>query len=216
MTVGPAHRHRPHLSCAAPWPGSRWAPRWSAAAATRTRAGARGGPALGRPPPAGAAHRLGGAPSRGEREGQKKDAGAACTPRDEHGLGPHTGALASSRVGVDLELDHRRKGLLWYDTYGVGFAGRYGLRNADAQPRTLVVALDFPSADAPYDGFGLQVDGGTTPPVATYAGPPRHRRSRRRARRPRSRCATARAAWATGRTRSCPRAWPRCATSSWT
>ena len=32
-------------------------------------------------------------------------------------------ALASSRLRVDLDLDQRRKGLLWYDTYGVTFSG---------------------------------------------------------------------------------------------
>ena len=72
-------------------------------------------------------------------------------------------ALVSSRVDVDLKLEQRRKGLLWYDTYTVGFAGRYGLRNEDAQPRTMVVRFDFPSADAPYDGFRLQVDGKDSP-----------------------------------------------------
>ena len=35
---------------------------------------------------------------------------------------------ASSRVRVDLGLDHRRKGLLWYDTYAVDFAGGLPLR----------------------------------------------------------------------------------------
>src|SRR5688500_4687223 len=32
---------------------------------------------------------------------------------------------SSSRVTVALDLDQRRKGLLWYDTYGVAFDGEY-------------------------------------------------------------------------------------------
>src|SRR5438034_10249705 len=34
-------------------------------------------------------------------------------------------ALESSRIDVDLDLEHRQKGLLWYSTYGVKFAGVY-------------------------------------------------------------------------------------------
>jgi inner membrane protein CreD len=67
--------------------------------------------------------------------------------------------LVSSKVDVDLKLEHRRKGLLWYDTYTVDFAGRYGLHNVDAEARTMVVRFEFPSAEAPYDGFRLLVDG---------------------------------------------------------
>jgi len=43
--------------------------------------------------------------------------------------------LDSSRLKVDLALDQRRKGLLWYATYGVTFAGTYRLHNPDAQSR---------------------------------------------------------------------------------
>ena len=35
--------------------------------------------------------------------------------------------LDASAVRVDLALDQRRKGLLWYATYGVTFAGTYRL-----------------------------------------------------------------------------------------
>ena len=72
-------------------------------------------------------------------------------------------ALTASRIDVDLKLQHRRKGLLWYDTYTVGFAGRYRLRNDDAQTRPMVVRFTFPSAEAPYDGFDLRIDGKAGP-----------------------------------------------------
>ena len=41
-------------------------------------------------------------------------------------------ALTQSRVKADLRLTHRQKGLLWYDTYDVGFTGRFVARNPDA------------------------------------------------------------------------------------
>jgi len=67
--------------------------------------------------------------------------------------------LVSSRVDVDLKLEHRRKGLLWYDTYTVGFQGRYRVKNEDPAARPLVVRFAFPSAEAPYDGFRFTLDG---------------------------------------------------------
>jgi hypothetical protein len=61
--------------------------------------------------------------------------------------------LGSSRVKVGLELQHRQKGLLWYDTYTVDFSGAYRVRNPDDQPRTVTAEFRFPSADGIYDGF---------------------------------------------------------------
>lgn len=67
--------------------------------------------------------------------------------------------LDASQVRVDLKLDQRRKGLLWYATYGVAFAGTYRLHNPDPEERTVVVHFAFPSSEALYDGFTLKVDG---------------------------------------------------------
>jgi hypothetical protein len=77
--------------------------------------------------------------------------------------------LASSHVDVELGLQHRRKGLLWYDTYTVGFQGRYRAVNPDAQERPLVVRFVFPSTEAPYDGFSLRVNGVEAPLVDAAA-----------------------------------------------
>jgi Inner membrane protein CreD len=71
--------------------------------------------------------------------------------------------LDSSQVKVDLALDQRRKGLLWYATYGVTFAGTYRLHNPDAESRTVAVHLAFPSAEALYDGFTVRLDGREVP-----------------------------------------------------
>ena len=66
--------------------------------------------------------------------------------------------LTQSRVQVDLKLAHRQKGLLWYDTYGVGFRGQYKVRNPDPVERTLGVEFTFPSATAIYDQFTFRVN----------------------------------------------------------
>lgn len=67
--------------------------------------------------------------------------------------------LDASQVRVDLKLDQRRKGLLWYATYAVAFEGTYRLHNPDPEERTVVVHFAFPSSEALYDGFTLKVDG---------------------------------------------------------
>ena len=67
--------------------------------------------------------------------------------------------LASSHIQVGMDLDQRRKGLLWYNTYSLAFAARYTIRNPDDVDRSAVVRLGFPSADAIYDGFVFRVDG---------------------------------------------------------
>jgi inner membrane protein involved in colicin E2 resistance len=71
--------------------------------------------------------------------------------------------LASSRVDVDLRLEHRQKGLLWYDTYTVRFNARYTVRNPDGAQRPLVARLAFPSKDALYDQFAVRFNGVDAP-----------------------------------------------------
>src|SRR4029450_7925520 len=74
--------------------------------------------------------------------------------------------LASSRLDVDLRLQYRQKGLLWYDTYTVRFNGRYTVQNPDSIARPLVARLSFPSKDALYDEFVLRFNGAEAPPVS--------------------------------------------------
>ncbi len=75
----------------------------------------------------------------------------------------HALPLVRSRVDVGLELDHRKKGLLWYDTYGVRFAGDYRVRNTDGEPRVVFVHFAFPSAEGIYDGFRFRAGGRDAP-----------------------------------------------------
>jgi inner membrane protein involved in colicin E2 resistance len=67
--------------------------------------------------------------------------------------------LESTRINVDLDLQHRQKGLLWYSTYKVRFAGVYGFRNPTDKEQTLIFRLQFPTAQAIYDDLTFAVDG---------------------------------------------------------
>lgn len=73
--------------------------------------------------------------------------------------------LASSRIDADLRLDHRQKGLLWYDTYTVSFTGQYTAFNRESGPRRLVARLAFPSKEALYDQFTVRFNGVDAPPL---------------------------------------------------
>jgi hypothetical protein len=76
---------------------------------------------------------------------------------------------ASSRVRADLGLDHRRKGLLWYDTYTVRFEADYRFVNPDPTERDVVVKFDFPSKEAIYDAFLVRLGGHEAPPVTDFS-----------------------------------------------
>ncbi len=66
--------------------------------------------------------------------------------------------LDSTRIDVAFELDPRRKGLLWYATWGAEYQARYRVRNPDDVPRTLGLRVPFPSSAAIYDGFRIRFD----------------------------------------------------------
>ena len=67
--------------------------------------------------------------------------------------------LESSKIDVDLDLEHRQKGLLWYSTYKVRFAGLYGFRNPTDKEQIVVFKLQFPTTQAIYDNLTFIVDG---------------------------------------------------------
>jgi inner membrane protein involved in colicin E2 resistance len=71
--------------------------------------------------------------------------------------------LESSHVNVDLNLEHRQKGLLWYSTYKVAFDGAYAFRNPSDKDRTVAFTLDFPTAQAVYDDLVFTVDDAAIP-----------------------------------------------------
>ena len=67
--------------------------------------------------------------------------------------------LESSKIGVDLDLQHRQKGLLWYSTYKVAFSGVYGFRNPSDKEQNVEFKLTFPTAQAIFDNLTFTVDG---------------------------------------------------------
>ena len=71
--------------------------------------------------------------------------------------------LESSKIDVDLDLQHRQKGLLWYSTYKVAFSGVYGFRNTSDKEQTVDFQLHFPTAKAIYDNLVFTVDGNSVP-----------------------------------------------------
>src|SRR5229473_786404 len=66
--------------------------------------------------------------------------------------------LDSSHINVDLNLEHRQKGLLWYSTYKVAFEGAYSFRNASNKDQNVTFTLNFPTAQAIYDDLVFTVE----------------------------------------------------------
>jgi inner membrane protein involved in colicin E2 resistance len=71
----------------------------------------------------------------------------------------HCFLLNSSRIRVNLRLDPRQKGLLWYSTYAVDFAGDYEFGNDADKPRDVTFHLKFPAQKALYDGLSMEING---------------------------------------------------------
>ena len=61
------------------------------------------------------------------------------------------------RAGLDLE--HRRKGLIWYAVYFCDFEGTYTFRNAEAVAQKVQVRFDFPSRRGTFNNVAVSVDG---------------------------------------------------------
>ena len=71
----------------------------------------------------------------------------------------HPIVLDSSDITVDLDLEHRKKGLLWYSTYKVDFRGEYTFNNSSTQKEIVTIRFKFPSENAIYDNFRVLVSG---------------------------------------------------------
>ena len=71
--------------------------------------------------------------------------------------------LDSSQVVADLHIDYRQKGLLWFSTYRVGFAGNYTFQNPTGLEESFTIRLPLPSKQAVYDGMEISLDGQVLP-----------------------------------------------------
>jgi inner membrane protein involved in colicin E2 resistance len=67
--------------------------------------------------------------------------------------------IEKSRVNAGLNIDYRKKGLLWYSTYKVKFAGTYDFRNSSDAARDVTFTLHLPADQAVYDGLSFSVNG---------------------------------------------------------
>ena len=67
--------------------------------------------------------------------------------------------IESSDLKVNLDLDYRQKGLLWYSTYKVDFDGAYKFVNPLEQPVTMTIQYAFPAANTIYDNFKFEING---------------------------------------------------------
>ena len=72
-------------------------------------------------------------------------------------------ALQSSRIHVNIRLDPRQKGLLWYSTYAVDFGGDYVFHNDTTEPRDVSFHLKFPADKAIYDGLQMTINDQAVP-----------------------------------------------------
>jgi len=68
-------------------------------------------------------------------------------------------SFQASNLDVDLSLEHRQKGLLWYSTYRVKFGGRYEITNPTDAPKCTTFEFKFPSEKAIYDNVRFLVGG---------------------------------------------------------
>ena len=60
---------------------------------------------------------------------------------------------------MDIQLEHRQKGLLWYATYDVRFLATYRFRNPDGEPRPMHLRLPLPEGQVLFDDVTVRVDG---------------------------------------------------------
>ena len=80
-------------------------------------------------------------------------------------------AVDASNIDVTLDLSHRQKGLLWYSTYAVAFAGDYSFTNSSGtRIRTSRSSLIFRRAKQFYDDLVMSVDGQPLPMTTTNDG----------------------------------------------
>lgn len=67
--------------------------------------------------------------------------------------------VSSTRLDVNLGLDYRQKGLLWFSTYAVDLTGDYTLETREKETVEGEFVLPLPAVGAVYDGLQVSVDG---------------------------------------------------------
>lgn len=62
-------------------------------------------------------------------------------------------------IKVDLKLDYRKKGLMWYPTYTCAFDGTYTIANTEPVAQKVKIHFNFPAKGGTFDGFAMTLDG---------------------------------------------------------
>ena len=75
----------------------------------------------------------------------------------------HSLLLDGSDIKVNLNLEHRQKGLLWYSTYRVQFDSKYRLTNYTSAEHDFFFNFSLPAKDGIYDNFRLAIGGKEIP-----------------------------------------------------
>ena len=75
-------------------------------------------------------------------------------------------ALDQTRAEAVLDLEHRRKGLLWYPTYTVAFKAAFRFTNPDGEARTVRVRFPLPAEHALFDDFVFALNGRPMDPAS--------------------------------------------------
>lgn len=87
--------------------------------------------------------------------------------RQQSGRGRHARTVETpeavladaNNITVNLKLDLRRKGLLWYRCYCVSFDADYAVNVATDRPVRLGASFALPATDAVYEDFALTLNG---------------------------------------------------------
>jgi len=69
--------------------------------------------------------------------------------------------LEGSDIVTKISLEHRRKGLNWFPTYGVDFAATYVFQNHGDAPRSVEITYPLVADNAGYDAFEVTDAAGT-------------------------------------------------------
>jgi len=100
------------------------------------------------------------------RRGQKQEEPIVCKTDGPADPIP----LQASDLAVDLSLEHRQKGLLWYSTYRVKFAARYQITNPTDAAKCITFEFKLPSEKAIYDNVRFVVGEQETPDLPISKG----------------------------------------------
>ncbi len=83
---------------------------------------------------------------------------------------PLRAELEASDIAVDLALEHRRKGLLWYSTYRVQFEATYRVVNTSEKAWRVTFDFPLPAQDAIYDDFRFVIGEETVQEISIDSG----------------------------------------------